>query len=122
MAIALTVRRLIIEARNNGVSISEVSKLFQVGEATVKRITRQWRTTGTLEPGKSPGRNPVLDESACALMQKWLKDQNDLSLSALSELLDANGYSVTQQAVFYRLKVMGLSYKKNDARKRTGPQ
>lgn len=117
MAIPLPIRRLIVETRDNGVSISGASKLFQISEATVKRITRQWRTMGTLEAGKSSGRKPILDESAGVLIQQRLRDDNDLSLGALSELLVANGYSVTPQAVFYRLKQMGLSYQRHDAKK-----
>ena len=121
MAVPLTIRRLVVEARKKGISISDASRLFQIGEATVKRIVRQWRETGALEPGKPSGRSPVIDDGACQLIQGWLRDDNDLTLSSLSKRLADAGYAVTPQAVFYCLKRMGWSYKKNDARKRARP-
>ena len=112
MSVPVEGRRLMVQARESGVSISHTAKVFHVGQATVKRIMRQWRDTGSLEPSTSPERAPILDDGACALMQAWLKKDNDLTLGELCVRLSESGYEVTPQAVFYRLKAIGWSFKK----------
>ena len=116
MSLSLDLRRRIVEARDKGLSISQTAKQFSVGTATVKRLTRMWREEGSLEAGKSSGREPILDDSACEFMRERLANDNDLTLGELCSLLSQQGYTVTVPAVFYCLKRIGLSYKKNDAR------
>ena len=116
-ALSLDLRRRIIEARETGLSSLETAKRFQVGVSTVRRLLLLWQETGTLEPRARKGRKPTLDDASCDLMRQWLQEKNDLTLGELCSRLSEHGYEVTLQAVFYRLRAIGLSYKKNDAGK-----
>lgn len=112
MALSLDLRHRIVEAREKGLSIIQTAKLFNVGTATVKRLTRMKREGGSLEARKSSGRIAVLDDAACDFMRECLASDNDLTLEDINERLSQRGYFVTIPAVFYCLKRIGLSRKK----------
>lgn len=114
-SLSLDLRKRIIEARESGLSALKTAERFSVGVSTVRRLFIQWRESGSLEPRHHKGPKPKLDDSACDLMRGWLQEQNDLTLGELCLRLSEHGYEVTLQAVFYCLKRIGLSYKKNDA-------
>ena len=114
-SLSLDLRKRIVEARESGLSALEAAKRFDVGISTVRRLFIQWRETGSLEPRRHKGAKPKLDNAACELIRGWLQEQNDLTLGGLCSRLSKHGYEVTLQAVFYCLKRIGLSYKKNNA-------
>ena len=116
-ALSLDLRKRIVEARLAGVSTEDVAKRFYVGEATVYRLMALWRKEVSLEPRIGGGRTPIIDDVACELIRDWLEEQNDLTLGEITSRLSDHGYHVTLQAVFYCLRRIGLSYKKNNARK-----
>ena len=116
-ALSLDLRKRIVEARLSGVSTEDAAQRFCVGEATVYRLMALWRKEVSLEPRIRSGRSPIIDDVACELIRDWLKQQNDLTLGEINSRLSDHGYHVTLQAVFYCLKRIGLSYKKNNARK-----
>lgn len=114
-ALSIDLRKRIVESRESGVSALETAKRFRVGVSTVRRLFLQWCETGSLEPRVRKGPKPILDDVACELMKGWLREQNDMTLGELCSRLLEHGYEVTLQAVFYCLKRIGLSHKKNDA-------
>ena len=114
-SLSLDLRKRIVEARESGLSPLKTAERFDVGVSTVRRIFILWRETGSLEPRHHKGPKPKLDDAACELIRDWLQEQNDLTLGDLCSRLSEHGYEVTLQAVFYCLKRIGLSYKKNNA-------
>ena len=52
------VRRVIVRLRQEGRTYDEIAELVGVGPATVNRILRRYRETGSLEPLAPGGGNP----------------------------------------------------------------
>jgi len=115
-ALSYDLRKRIVDAVESGLSAGETAKRFEAGISTVHRLMRLLRETGSLAPRPRKGRAPTLDDAACDLMRRWLDEKNDLTLGELCSRLAEHGYEVTLQAVFYRLRAIGMSYKKNDVR------
>lgn len=110
--ISLDLRVRIIESHDLGLTSQRIADQYGVGIATVKRLIQLRRQSGSLEAGKSTGRTPILDETACSLMQEWLHEKNDLTLGELQERLKESGFDVCVSAICRRLKSMGLTTKK----------
>ena len=55
-------------------------------------------------------------------IERWIQAQPDLSLAELQQrCLDQLDVSIGITALWHRLRRLGLSFKKNDARRRAGP-
>ena len=59
-AYSVDLRRRVVEAVDGGMPRPEVARLFQVSVAAIKRYLQRRRETGTLTPGRSPGRPPEI--------------------------------------------------------------
>ena len=118
--IPVEVRERIIEASDQGHTREEIADRYNIGTASVTRFLARRRKTGSLSPSPRPGRTPILDDRADARIRGWIEEKSDLTLRELKERLETVGYSVGLTAVFARLRSLGLSVKKNDARRRAG--
>lgn len=119
--IPVEVRQRIVEAFDQGHTREEIAELYQVGPASITRFLTRRRETGDLAPSPRPGRPPILDEQAGEHIRAWIGEQADLTLAELRERLERIGYSAGMTAVCDKLKVLGLSRKKNVVRRRTRP-
>ena len=105
-------RKRIIKALEAGHSAEVVSKRYELHKRTVERYRSRYRETGSFSSKKNPGRVSVLDEHKDTLMG-WIKKNPSLTLEELKELCANDlGINLTLQAIWYRLKKYGLSYKK----------
>ena len=118
--IPVEVRERVVLAFDQGHTREEIAELYGVGVASISRFLTRRRETGSLSPSPRPGRTPILDGSADARIREWILEKSDLTLRELKERLEGDGYSVGLTAVFGRLRSLGLSVKKNDARRRAG--
>jgi transposase len=112
-------RRRIIAAKAKGESSAEVGKRFAVGARTVERYWQRYRERGHCRAGKMGGhlRSRLVGHEAT--IGAWIEEQSDLSLEELRARCQKQlGVKLTVSALWYRLKAMGLSYKKSDARRR----
>ncbi|MFS0757478.1 helix-turn-helix domain-containing protein [Noviherbaspirillum sp. 1P10PC] len=65
-----------------------MARFFGVSQAFVEKLLRLYRRTGALEPDhQRAGRLGLLDAAACQQVQRWLAEQNDLTLAELAERL-----------------------------------
>ncbi len=115
-------RQRIIAARERGEGAGEVCKRFGVSRKSVERFWNQYRRTGQCRPKKIGGyRRPRLRPHDRTL-QGWIKAQPDLSLAQLQERCAAQlDVTIGLTALWHHLRLLGLSYKKNDARRRARP-
>lgn len=60
---------------------AERAHLFAVSERTIKRYLRQWRETGGLAPGISPGRPRAIPPEDQARVRAQLTDAPDATLA-----------------------------------------
>jgi len=115
-AIPLPVRQRIIELYEQGRSTGEIADFSGFCVAAVRRVRQQFKARGTLQPQTHLcGRKTLLTKVRQARLRKLLADQPDATLAELGQRLDRPFGTST---VDLWLRRLGLSCKKNDARRR----
>jgi transposase len=113
-------RMRIVRAREQGAGPSELCKRFSVCRSSVARICKQYQRHGHCRPGKIGGHRVsrlVPHESS---LSAWIAQTPDLTLQELQERCRRTlGVKIGINALWWRLDKLGLSYKKNAARRRT---
>ena len=111
----LELRERVVAYVDEGHSHRAAARHFRVSPRFVNNLIILRRETGTLEAKKQGHRgnwsklNPFE-----AWVRKRLKEQPDLTLNELRiELLTKKGVSVQTSSIFYWLRRLGLSHKKN---------
>lgn len=117
--LSMDLRKRIFAARQEGCTQAQIAAHLRVSVSSVKRWLRRLRETGTLDARPSTGRKPRIDASATALLGRWLKEENDLTLAQLRQRWQEHGYPVSLSTVDAWLKRLKITRKKNDARRRT---
>jgi transposase len=112
-------RRRIIAAREGGESPGEVHRRFGVSRSSEARLWRQYQQSGHFRPKQIGGyRRSRLSEHEPSL-RDWIKQQPDLTIDELCQRCLAElKVAIGRTALWHRLERMGLSYKKNPARRR----
>ena len=115
-------RERIVAAREQGHSAAEVARLFRVAKRSVERYWEKYRLTGRVEPKQRGGYRRSCLEGHDGRLRTWIGEKKDLTLAELRErLLRDLGIKVGNTALWHRLERLGLSYKKNAARRRARP-
>ena len=115
-------RRRIIEARQAGAGSVEVSQRFRVSRRTVARLYKQYERSGHLRPKQIGGYRRSRLEKHGRTLQRWIGQKADMTLAEMKErCLQQFGIRIGINALWHRLDRLGLSYKKNDARRRARP-
>jgi transposase len=115
-------RRRIVATREGGVGTGEVSQRFSVCRSTVERVWNQHCKLGHVEPKQVGGYRKSRLEKHAKTLGRWIEKKSDVTLFELRErCLQELGVSVGINALWHQLRRMGLSSKKNDARRRAGP-
>jgi transposase len=110
-AYSMDLRKRVIEACDQGQTIAQVAKRFAVSTSFVEKLQQRRREHGTLEPkphggGRQPRLSPAHDETLRIL----LATKPDTTLAELREKL---GLKVHLSTLWYRLRRLGLTFKKN---------
>ena len=115
-------RQRIIAARERGEGTGEVCKHFGVSRKSVERFWNEHRRTGRCLPKKIGGYRRSRLAPHDRRLRHWIEAQPDLSLAELQQRCEAQlEVSIGLTALWHRLRHLGLSYKKNDARRRARP-
>jgi transposase len=113
-------RRRIVAAREDGVGTGEACQRFSVSRSSVERFWNQQRKRGHLRPKQIGGYRRSRLEQHDRTLKRWIAEQADLTLSEMKQrCLGQLGVRIGINALWHRLDRLGLSYKKNDARRRT---
>ena len=84
-------------------SIAEIAEMFEVGESFVKKMLRQWRSTGDLSPlPHGGGRAPSLEAKQLRLLQSKVRNEPDISLAELQTHVQAEARLLVSQATLSR--------------------
>ena len=117
---SIDLRERLVAGRQRGQSAEALSRVFGVSKRSVERYLKRHVQEGTLEPKARGGYRRSRLEGHDELLRQWIEEQADLSLEQLRErLLAQRGISIGTTALWHRLEKLGLSYKKNAARRRT---
>ena len=117
--IPLPSRQRIIELYEQGKSTRDIAEFFGFCVAAVRRVRQQFKQRGTLQPQTHLcGRQTLLTDERKARLQKLVAAQPDATLAELGARLDRPFRTSTMDLW---LRKLGLTYKKNAARRRTEP-
>lgn len=109
-AYSMDLRKRVIEARDQGQTLVEVAKRFAVSTSFVEKLQQQRRERGTLEPKPhGGGRRPRLASAHDETLRALLFTMPDTTLAELREKL---GVKVHLSTLWYRLRRLGLTFKK----------
>ena len=112
-------RQRIIAARERGAGTGEVCRRFGVSRKSVERFWNQHRLTGQCQPKQIGGYRRSRLEKHDRTLRRWIGEQADLTLSQLQERCRQElSVVIGLTALWHRLEKLGLSYKKNHARRR----
>ncbi len=118
-AIPVPVRERIIYLYEHGKSTEEIAEFSGFCVAAVRRVRQQFKARGTLEPQTYLcGRKTLLTPARQTRLQKLVARQPDATLAELGARLDRRFGTST---VDLWLRRLGLSCKKNAARRRATP-
>jgi transposase len=118
-AIPVPLRERILKLYEQGKSTAEIAAFCGYCVAAVRRVRQHFKARGTLEPQTHLcGRKTLLTAQRQARLQKLVADQPDATLAELGTRLDRPFGTST---VDLWLRRLGLSYKKNAARRRAAP-
>lgn len=103
-------KRVVAGVLEQGLSIGEAAKLFQIGSATVERYLRQFRESGELSPRTSPGRPRLLDATQEAWLKRQLGQDNDLRLKVRCvRLQESSGVVLSEATMCRAIKRLGVT-------------
>lgn len=121
-AYALDLRERVLRARRQGHSAYDVAKQFSLSKRSVERYWRRYLDTGQATARKMGGHRTSRLAAHDTTLRAWIGQRPDLTLAELQqrcrqELQVRLGIT----ALWHRLERLGLSYKKNAARRRASP-
>jgi len=118
MAYSVDFRRKVIEVyESEGVLPKQLAADFRVAEITIRKWIKKYKETGSLEPGKPPGRPGKLKGEPKAVLYQLALEHADATEAELLELLEQKtGVRVHLSAIGYHLRKMGLTFKKRHAK------
>lgn len=108
------VRRTIVRLREEGHAYDEIAELVGVGVATVGRILRQHRETGSLEPKRPGGGNPSPLRQIEAKFKALVSAMPDATVAEMAGALrKAEKLATSRSSVQRALVRLGYSRKKS---------
>jgi transposase len=122
-AYSVDLRRKVVQAYERGMgSQADVAQFFGVSLSFVEKLLRLHRRTGSLEPDrKRAGRPAQIDAATCAQVQRWLQEQNDLTLAEVAERLQAQcGLCVSVSCVWRLMQRLHMRRKKRHSMPASG--
>jgi transposase len=112
-------RHRIIVARERGQGTGAVSARFGVSRKSVERFWKQHCLTGVCRPRQIGGYRRSRLEMHDRTLRRWIAGQPGLTLEELRKrCLEQLNVAIGVTALWHRLEQLGLSYKKNDSRRR----
>lgn len=108
------VRRVIIRLRQEGRTYEQIAQLVGVGTATVNRILRQFRETGSLEPLAPGGGNRSPLRGVEATFKALVSAMPDATVAEMAAALEkAEKLATSRSSVQRALVRLGYSRKKS---------
>jgi len=113
-------RERVVARHEAGESTRSVAALFGLAPSTVTKWTQRLRRTGSVAPARFGGHRRPLLEPHRGWIEARLRAAPELTLEQLRGELAARDVRVSYGAVQKFVKDIGLSFKKNRVRRRTG--
>lgn len=118
---SMDLRERLVAGRQRGQSAAELASLFSLSKRTVERYWSRQQQAGTVSPKQRGGYRRSRLAAHDEHLRNWITLQPDVTLEEIRARLERElGVSIGLTALWHRLEKLGLSYKKNAARRRTG--
>ena len=112
-AYSVDLRERSLQALASGLSATEVARLFGVSRSSLSRWRAQQRTTGTLAPGRSPGRPRAIPaEQERALVAQVAAVPDATLAEHCAQWATSQGVPVSPPTMGRTLQRLGLPLKK----------
>ena len=109
--ISMEKRELIMLARNDGMSVEEIVRVYRVGRSTVYELFQLVRDTGSITPRPhTRGRKPSLNNEGLAALKALIEARRDITLEEIKEEMELS-ISLSALSRIIRKK-LGFTYKK----------
>jgi len=119
---SIDLRERIVLARERGVGTAEVARLFKVSSRSIQRYCKQHRLSGHIQPQARGGYRKSRLSPYEKRVGKWIAQNNEISLREIQDrLAQEHGLIISMTALWHRIDRLGLTYKKNPARRRARP-
>jgi len=116
---SLDLRERVVAGRQKGQSAEELAKRFGICKRSVERYWERQQQTGSVAPKQRGGYRRSRLVGHEATLRDWIEAQADLTLEELRERLRTElDIKLSVGALWYGLERLGLSFKKNAARRR----
>jgi transposase len=91
MALSMELRERIAFAHENGLgTYADIATFVGCGEATVSRVLRRKRETGSVAPKhREEQTKPKIDSRGLEMLKRWLEEQSDATLDELKRRYNA---------------------------------
>jgi len=111
-------RERVLRACERGDSPSQIARRFEVSRVWVYQVWQRLKETGQRGSLRIGGyrRSRLADHDH--RLRAWIQKEPDLTLAELCERLKALDVNIQVPALWHRLSQLGLTYKKNLARRR----
>lgn len=112
--IPVPMRQAVI-ALTGKLQIEEIAAHLHIGSATVKRVRKQFRETGTLEPKQrvKSGPDPLIDAATDEVIRVLVVEHSDATLEELAAMLgERTDVSVSKSTMGRALQRLGITRKK----------
>lgn len=115
---SLDLRQKIVDTYNDGnLSQRQIAKQFRVAYSFVRKLVKQYRETGTIQPKQRTEQTPTkpnADQLNCLTL--IIEMNNDATLAELCELLEQEvGVRIGVSTMFRMVEKLQLTLKKNTA-------
>ena len=122
-ALSLDLRQRIADALDAAQSQASVAERFDVSLSSVERLARKKRGGHSLEPGKSPGKKPLVEPEQHEAFAQLAASRTDWTLQTLAQAWQEHGGKALSQATTSRtLRRSGFSFKKSAALPKSATQ
>ena len=115
-------RERIVAARESGHRAAALAQLFKLSKRSVERYCKLQADTGSVQPKQRGGYRRSRLEKHDETLRRWIAEQADLTLAELQARIARKlKVRLGLTALWHRLDHLGLSYKKNAARRGAKP-
>lgn len=111
-AMSMDLRKRVAKALGSASSLT-VAERFAVSGSWVRKLWRQLRATGSVEPGGRGHRPRKVDAEGERVIRDWIQSKSDMTIpEVMARYLDERGVAVSEPAMRRTIRRMGLSRKK----------
>jgi len=116
---SIDLRKKVIAARANGHGVEETARIFGISRRTVWSYWRAHRLRGSVEAKPRGGYRKSRLAPYLKGLRRWIAQTNDITLLEMQvRIKEEYGFFISVTALWHQVDRLGLSYKKNAARRR----